>query len=231
MRDLVLLPGLNNTAAVWDDVAPRIARDARIHTPTLPAIDSLDALADHLLAQAPARFHLCGFSFGGYVALAMLERAPERVSGLAMVCTGTAADSPQQIAAREKSIAIAAAGGYAAMIAKQAPIAFHPDSLRDPAMMARREQMLAEYGVERFMAHVRAAIGRADRTAVFGRFGGPVAIVAGAEDKAFPPDSMQPMRAANPRATFHMIDRAAHLVPMERPAALADVLHHWLAAD
>ena len=70
---LVLVPGLNNTPAIWDDVLPRLAPGITVHAPLVPARDTVEAIAEELLAQLPERFALCGFSFGGYVALAMLE--------------------------------------------------------------------------------------------------------------------------------------------------------------
>ena len=78
--DLALIAGLNNTAAVWDAVLPVIgAESARVgkvvncHAATNPAMDTVEELARHWLNNLPQRFHLVGFSFGGYVALAMLE--------------------------------------------------------------------------------------------------------------------------------------------------------------
>ena len=77
---LVLVPGLNNTHAVWDGVVAALGASAQCSALDCPALDTVEAVADALLAQLPERFWLAGFSFGGYVALAMLERAPQRVA-------------------------------------------------------------------------------------------------------------------------------------------------------
>jgi pimeloyl-ACP methyl ester carboxylesterase len=230
MRDLALVPGLNNTAAVWDAVVPHLGAAARCHAFDNAAADNLDAIADDWLARLPPRFHLAGFSFGGYVALTMLAKAPERVVGMAMVCTTPFADIPAQAAAREKSIATARDGGYRTMVAAQAGAAFHPDSLTDAAMMARREAMVDVYGAERFIAHQCAALSRSDRTELLAGYDGPVLIVAATGDNAFPLKIMQRFADAMPRARFETVDRSGHLLPMEQPKALAGILSDWLGA-
>ena len=67
---LALVPGLNNTAQVWDGAMASLAGAADCRALDCPALDTVEAVADALLAQLPQRFFLAGFSFGGYVALA-----------------------------------------------------------------------------------------------------------------------------------------------------------------
>lgn len=227
--ELVLIPGLNNTAAVWDAVLPAIGAEAAragksvtCRTDTSPAMDTVEELARHWLDKLPQRFHLVGFSFGGYVALAMLEFAPERIAGLTMMCTGAGADSPQQVATREAAIARALAGEYESMIGAQAAGAFHPDSLADAALMQRRMDMVKDYGAQRFAAHARAATRRPDRSTLLRAYTGPLQFIAGSHDKLFAPETMRAMAAAAGRGTdIDVIDGAGHLLPMERPAELA----------
>ena len=230
MPELALIPGLNNTAAVWDGVIPQLGAAVRCHAFDNLAADNLDAIADDWLARLPPRFHLAGFSFGGYVALAMLAKAPERVAGIAMICTSPFADIPGQVTAREKSIATAREGGYRAMVAAQASAAFHPDSLKDASLMARREAMVDAYGAERFVAHQRAALARPDRTALLAAYPDPLLIVAAAGDNAFPLKIMQRLADAVPQARFEIVERSGHLLPMERPGVLAEILNDWLGA-
>ncbi|MFM1855357.1 MAG: hypothetical protein RLZ83_666, partial [Pseudomonadota bacterium] len=105
MREaLLLLPGLNNTAAVFDGTVAALPQGINARAVNLPALDTVEALADHVLACAPGRFWLAGFSFGGYVAMAVLERAPDRVIGVALICSLPGADTPAHIARRHAAI-------------------------------------------------------------------------------------------------------------------------------
>jgi len=224
--DLVLVPGLNNTRAVFDRLLPHLPAGIRALPLDNPPLESVDAVAQTLLADLPQRFWLAGFSFGGYVALAMLAAAPQRVQGMAMICTAPGADSPAAAERRRASLEQVAQGRYFEMIESQAALAFHPDSLADSAMMAERATMVRAYGPERFVAHVRATIARPDRTALLdGKR--PTIVIGGSHDKAFPPAALA-YGTAIPGCRQVTIEGAGHLVPMEQPVELARCLVQWI---
>ena len=228
---LALLPGLNNTAQVWDGVVAGLAGAADCHALDCPALDTVEAVADALLAQLPARFFLAGFSFGGYVALAMLERAPSRVAGLALVNSSTRADTDAQRAARAKSIQAAQAGEHESLMAAQAALVFHPSSLSNTTLMATRAHMVRAYGSARFIAHLQACAQRPDRTALLAASTCALLVVAAAEDQVIPTAVQQAGAKALPRANFVEIAQAGHMMPLEQPAALAHALRDWLASQ
>jgi len=229
MQDLVLIPGLNNTAAVFDGVVSALPPQVRPHACTCPPLTSVEAIAQALQGDLPARFWLAGFSFGGYVALAMLERYPERVQGIALLCTSPFADTPAQQARRRQAMRTAREGGYGQMIEAQAANAFHPASLADARLMPARRAMVADYGADRFLAHMQAVIDRPDRSALLDG-GIPVLVVAASHDNVFAAAALADYAARIPGASFQCIDEAGHLAPMEKPAAVAAALAAWMSA-
>ena len=117
--NLVLLPGLNNTTAVWTPLTSQLTA-LGLDSGAITAIEcsdlpSVEAIAADLLTDLPAKFYLCGFSFGGYVALAMQALAPERVAGLILVNTSAIADSEKTAAFRRNAIKKAEAGQHEEM--------------------------------------------------------------------------------------------------------------------
>lgn len=225
-HDLVLLPGLNCTSAVFDAVTPRIASSIRTHALDLPPLDSVEALADDVLARSPERFWLGGFSFGGYVAMAVLDRAPERVLGLALICSSAGADTPQASARRRESIATARQGGYEEM-ASSATAPFHPDSLGKPELVETRRRIIRAYGAERYIAHSHACIARPDRTRLLdGKR--PTLFVTAAQDVVVPHAMVRALADSVPGAAFAEIEGAGHLLPLEQPQALAATLSRWI---
>lgn len=224
---LVLLPGLNNTQAVFDGVVAALPAGLAVHAPNNPALDTVEAIAQTHLAALPERFWLAGFSFGGYVALAMLEAAPERVLGLALVCTAPFADTPEQSQKRLTSLEAARQGRYFEQVAAQAPNAFHPDSLANQALMDARHAMVMDYGVDRYIAHIQATAARPDRSHLFdGRH--PVLVVGASHDKVFAPDTLKLWAQRIASARFEQVQAAGHLLPMEQPKALAQILTRWM---
>ena len=118
---LVLLPGLVCDATVWAHV--RAAMSVRPTVTEYGALDSLGAMAEKVLREAPRRFALAGHSMGGRVALEVLRRAPERIAGIALLDTGTqplaaGEAGERETAGRHELLQIARNHGMAAMAAR-----------------------------------------------------------------------------------------------------------------
>lgn len=96
-KTLVLLHGFGGTRRAWDGVVERLrperyrplALDLPGHGEHADAKRpiSFAGCVENVLAQAPERFALCGYSLGGRVALHIALAAPERVSRLVLVST------------------------------------------------------------------------------------------------------------------------------------------------
>src|SRR3546814_5973887 len=74
--------------------------------------DSTAAMAETVLAAMPPRFALAGLSMGGYVALEIMARAPERVARLALLDTRFQTDSAEEAARRRGLIELAEKGQF-----------------------------------------------------------------------------------------------------------------------
>ncbi|HBH39917.1 MAG TPA: alpha/beta hydrolase, partial [Curvibacter sp.] len=87
---LMLLPGLNCDAAVWAPQVAALKAQANCIIPAWGLRDSLTAMAQQVLDEAPTdRFSVAGHSMGGRVALEVMRLAPQRVARLALLSTGT----------------------------------------------------------------------------------------------------------------------------------------------
>jgi len=94
--DLVLLHGWGLHAGVWDLLLPKLSAQFRVtrldlpghgRSRGLPMPDSLEALAQQVMATLPPRAVLLGWSLGGLVALRMALDAPQRIRGLVLANT------------------------------------------------------------------------------------------------------------------------------------------------
>ena len=87
---LVLLPGLLCDAAVWHPQVEALRSLAQCHVVDYGTRHSLRAMAEEVLATAPARqFALAGHSMGGRVAFEVMRLAPQRVARLALMDTAS----------------------------------------------------------------------------------------------------------------------------------------------
>ncbi|MEJ6591564.1 MAG: alpha/beta hydrolase [SAR86 cluster bacterium] len=232
---LVLLPGLNNTSAVWTPVVNKLVAfgvdAASISAVECCALPSVEAIAKELLRTLPTKFYLGGFSFGGYVALAIQALAPERVAGLILVNTSANSDNEKTVDFRRQAIADAQAGRHESMMLKQMPILFDKASLEDDALQASLLDMLREYGVEAFVAHTLACISRPDRRSALSDLNVPTLVVSGAQDRLIPPAVQEKMAREISGATYQTIEKSGHMLPIERPAELAACMFRWLEAQ
>src|SRR5690606_39122311 len=106
---------------------------------------------------------------------------------------------------------------------------FHPESLKNPAIMAARAAMVDDYGVERFLAHVEAVMARPDRQALLdGAI--PTLILSASHDNVFTPQKVREYAERIPGARVVCVEDAGHLAPMEQPEAVAQLLHEWVSA-
>ena len=231
MSDLVLIPGINNTRATWDGVIAALPPGITARAEDCAALPTVEAVAADLLPRLPPRFHLCGFSFGGYVALALFAQAPQRVASLVMLATTSFADTPQQQVARDTAAAAAQRGEHMTLVAGPGAIALHPTAAADPAIAALRLRIARDYGAERFIAHQFASKARPDRTALLAGAKLPMLFIASGDDKVIPPDAVRRMADAVPLAKFETIPGAGHLVPIEQPTAVARLLGDWVRAN
>jgi 2-succinyl-6-hydroxy-2,4-cyclohexadiene-1-carboxylate synthase len=94
-ENLVLLHGFAGTHHTWDGVIQCLAPER--YTPLAldlpghgeatdaPRPITFAACVEHVLANSPARFELCGYSLGGRVGLHIALAAPERLSRLVLI--------------------------------------------------------------------------------------------------------------------------------------------------
>ena len=228
MTKLVLLHGLNTSPRVWARTTAAMPDVGDIVVPILPAQRDVDAIARTLLADLPDRFSVAGFSLGGYVALAMHALEPDRLDGVALVNSSPVADDERTRSLRRKTIARAAAGDYEKLTLEQPRLVFHPENLGDAALQQAFAAMIPEVGAECFIAHMQACLARPDRRASLADTSTPFLVATAREDRVIPPAVQRTTLAAVDHAVYRELEGAGHMLPMERPDALAEVLHGWL---
>jgi 2-succinyl-6-hydroxy-2,4-cyclohexadiene-1-carboxylate synthase len=112
-ENVVLLHGFSGTRRAWDGVIASLDRERyRPLALDLPghgvAADAerpitFGGCVEDVLAQAPERFTLCGYSLGGRVALHVALAAPERVRRLVLVSSSPGIEDPAERAARREA--------------------------------------------------------------------------------------------------------------------------------
>ena len=224
---LVLIPGYMADASLWDDMAAALAPAGPLHHASLAHDDTIPEMARRLLAEAPARFVLVGFSMGGYVAREAARRAPERVRGLVLVATSSRSDTRQQAAAKRLAIEGVETGGFGGLSRAAAAASVHPDRAGDADLIERIRAMGRRLGRDAFLRQSRLQrVGDADR---LGAIGCPTLVIAAGRDRLRGVAESEELRDAIPGATMAVVAEAGHMLPIEAPEALAALILAWLA--
>lgn len=227
MDPLILIPGVLCDDEAWRAQADALGAEREVLIVDVTAADSIEAMAEAVLDQAPARFALAGLSMGGYVALALMSRAPERVIRLALVDTGARADTPEQTRQRRASMAVADEEGIRAVAQALVPIILHPASA--DALTPRWLAMAERLGPDVFERQQKAIAARPDRRDELAAIACPTLVLGGAEDKLTPPDLSFELAALIPGATLLSIPDCGHLSTWEQPQAVTAALANLLA--
>ena len=232
---LVLVPGLMCDHAVWTPVWPHLTRPRPLLVADHGRADSLGAMADRLLHDAPPVFALAGHSMGARVAVEALRRAPERVRGLALLDTGYLPRAPgaagdDEARKRHALLEVARAQGVRAMAQSWVQGMVHPDRLGDAALVESIVSMFARRGADVFAAQVAALLARPDAREVLGGVRVPTLVLCGRQDSWAPVAQHEALHALVGHGELVLIDDAGHMAPMEQPVAVAAALSHWLVA-
>jgi pimeloyl-ACP methyl ester carboxylesterase len=231
---VVLLPGLVCDATVWGHANAALRERTQVLVPEYGLLDSLPAMAEKVLQEAPPRFALAGHSMGGRVALEILRCAPERIAAIALLDTGVtplaAGEAGEREAAgRHELLAIARAQGMAAMATRWVQGMIWPPRLGEARLIAAVVDMMARQSAEVFAAQIRALLARPDAAALLGEIRCPALVLAGEDDSWAPASRHREMAARIPAAQLVIVPQCGHMSTLERPAEVTRALLDWHA--
>ena len=238
---LVLLHAYPVDSRMWDAVRPGLAQRCRLITPDqtgfggAPLTTSppdLDVVAADLLAMLDEfgldRVVLGGCSMGGYVTMAVLRAAPERVAGVVFVDTKASADTDEAAENRLAAAGRAQAEGIGWLADAMLP------TLLSEAGAKRAGDRLRELIDAQSPAAVAwaqtAMAARPDSTESLRGLGIPALVIHGADDALIPVELARDL-ASTVDGELAVIEDCGHLPPVERPDRVAELVGDWLARN
>lgn len=227
---ILLIPGLGCTARLYTEQLPALWTFGPVTVADHRCGDSMDAIARQILDAAPPRFALAGLSMGGYIALAIMRIAPERVVRLALLDTGARSDTPEASEKRKASIALAGAGKLDEINAMLWPVLVHKDRQGDAALKKIAGDMTLAAGAEAFIRQQTAIMTRPDSRPGLPAITCPTLILVGDGDQLTPPVLSEEMASLIPGSRLVVVPDCGHLSTLERPEAVTQALVAWMNA-
>jgi pimeloyl-ACP methyl ester carboxylesterase len=237
---LVLLHPYPVDASFWDPLRDRLRTGAEVLVHEAPGFgsaprrpgwsiaDLADEVAARIGAEAPGgRAVVCGLSMGGYAALALAARAPERLAGLVLCDTRAEADDAATRAAREDAAASIRAEGTAAYLAGALPRLLSPAA--GAAVRGRLAEIAGRQSPGALVDALAALAGRPDRRGDLPGVGCPALVIVGEDDAPTPPAAARVIAAGIPGARLEVLPDAGHMTALERPAETAALIDDFMA--
>lgn len=250
---LVLLHGIGDSAADWQEVVPFLARRYRVYAPDLPghgrstktlAQYTPAALTHAVIAWLDAldlpQVFLVGHSLGGLLALQMALAAPTRVPALALMASGglgRAINPLLCMLATPFYGEVAAAWGQTfpgrmQRLWVRIPLLFaHPGNA--PAWWRREQEQLAGQPgfLEANLAILRTIVDwRGQRVVLLDQLPDlamPTLLVWGTEDHVLPVSQARAALNRLPQGQMELVAGGGHLLPVECPAQSAQILEQF----
>jgi len=225
---LLFLPGLLEDADAFEHQIAGLGGPSACVTADLTRSETIAGLAEDAFAQAPAdRFAVAAHSMGGYVALEMLRRAPERIERVAFLNTHARPDSPEATENRRRLMALAERD-FPAVVQQLMPRIVAAAHLEDPAVTGTITEMALGTGKEAFMRQERAIIARIDSRPHLPAIRCPALVVAGRADGIMPLALLEELAGGIRGARLEVIEESGHCSTLEQPGRVTELLRGWL---
>ncbi|WP_033288460.1 alpha/beta fold hydrolase [Amycolatopsis jejuensis] len=237
---LVLLHAFPLDARMWDPVRAPLAERLRVITPdqrglgrsplpdTTAEPDLADAARDVVALLDKLELDqvvLGGCAMGGYVAMAVLRAAPERVGGLVLIDTKATADTPEAAQTRLDVADRVDAEGTAWLADANLPILV-ADSAPE-AVVARVRELIDSQPPTGVAWAARAMRTRPDSVDLLRETAVPALVIVGERDATTPIEAANTMVDALPGATLVVLPDVGHMTPLEDPTGVVEAILGW----
>jgi pimeloyl-ACP methyl ester carboxylesterase len=230
MQTIYLLCGLLCDATVWKVQTEALRNQGyQVEPISFQGFDSLQAMATHVLEQAPQHFSLVGHSMGGRVALEAYRQAPQRIDRLALLDTGYEPAAEVEQEKRGALVNTALTEGIDAIAETWARPMIGPSRQDDSELLDTILAMVGRMSGEIYAGQTHALLSRPDATDVLAEIRCPTFIICGKQDTWSPPERHQQMAKLIPHGELHLIDDCGHMSTMEQPHKVLSILEEWMS--
>ncbi len=237
---LVLLHGFLESSEIWKLLEPHLDAKFKIikidlpghgKSPSLFPVNTMELMADAVLEVTSElgleKFHLLGHSMGGYTALAIGEKSPEKLFSLTLFFSSYFQDSPEKKDLRARSLRVIEENFPAYAKAGIAPL-FNPnelDSLKEEMELAKHVAL--QTSVEGTLASVQGMMERKTRKSVIENLNVTTLVISGKHDQAVSSQELLSDLPERKKIKSYLLD-CGHNGHLECPEICASIINFEL---
>lgn len=224
-----LLPGLLCDETVWRHQIGALAPQFDVRVPDFRGMDDFREMARLVLQEAPERFSVVGHSMGGRVAMELMAMVPGRIDRFVVMDLGVHAVQPGEREQRMVLVHLAEQLGMEALADVWIPPMVARHRQADAALIGEIRAMVLRSTPEIYRGQIEAALKREDQSLYLPHIRHKALLVCGELDEWSPVAQHQAILDELPDAELAVIPGAGHMVTMEQPEAVNQVLLDWFA--
>lgn len=225
-KTILFLPGMMSDARLWQPQISALENAYDIRVFYDAQLSNLEDVAKACVKNLPPNFAVCGTSMGGYLALAIAQLCPDRVTHLGLFNTNAHEDAPERSQARRAEIA----DGPDLFASRRQnddyfQVFLSPKNQHRSDIIATLQAMNIDLGFSCFVNQQTACISRKNWLKQLHLLKMPVTVVGGHDDVVTPMAGQIDMLQQIPHAKLVIIEKCGHIASLERP----DVVTHEIS--
>lgn len=225
---VVFLPGKLCDQRLWQNTMNALSDIINPIFVDLRSQQSLEEMLKTVYDCCEGKFVLIGFSMGGYVAQEFVLKYPERIIGAGFLAISGSSYSPEEKEYQARIINNIKQTGFKSLSNLAIQKFIHPSRYHDMELIELIKDMSRESGDKTLISQYKATINRLSRIEDLSKVTCHIMIIASPNDQEVSLKSIKEMANDIPGSKLHIIENCGHMIPLEQPEELNEILKEWL---
>jgi pimeloyl-ACP methyl ester carboxylesterase len=238
---VILIHGFGEDSSIWSGIIKTLKDKYTIITPDLPGTGESSILSNISIEEMAEVIHeiihaeniescpIIGHSMGGYIALALLDKYANHISGLGLFHSTAYADSEEKKAMRKKGIEFIKDNGSFAFLKTTIPNLFSTNTKAEKNYLI--DEMIGKshnFSTLSLVSYYEAMLKRPDRTAVLNNTDIPVLFMIGKNDNAIPIADVLQQCHLPEKVYIHILQNSGHMGMIEEEEISTNAISNFL---
>lgn len=190
--------------------------------------ESLDEMLETVNQVSFEKFHLIGFSMGGYIAQEFTVKQPDKVCSLTMIASSALGYPKHEKELVLKTLPLIKPGVFKGITKKRLKEFFGSDAYQNLEIKSLIKEMAGVDAAEVYLRQLKATFERRNLTKELSEINIPKNFIAGIDDLIVPLESMEESSQSVLKSKLLKIKNCGHFITLERPSILNDILKNLI---
>lgn len=223
----VFLPGTLTDNRLWLNQVSLFPNHEIIN---LRRQDTLEGMLNDVASCVFDKFHLIGFSMGGYIAQEFALKHPQRVLSLTIIASSALGYPPNEKEVVLKTIPLIKPGVFKGITEKRLKDYLAPQAYTNLELKSLIKSMSGEDAAEVYLRQLKATLDRRNLTKELSTLDLPITFIAGRDDNIVTYQMMEQTHQEISGSKLYTIEECGHFVPLEKPQELNQCLIESLSS-